>query len=270
MIGIFMLPTRPDFVKTGTALAERGQRARRNWLTALVVLSAHALLLALAWNGSPRRAALPPALVEATVLAPSGAGNPAAASRHLGPASRLPPAASHARQAVPQTAAQPRPDTLSPAPSTERSPVAAVTAAAIQPLPNQGAAQASDAARAIDPGLPAGQAAGSGHKAASGPAPSAAAARIELPDSSAGYLDNPRPVYPPVSRRLGEQGRVLLRIWVDADGRPGKVELKTSSGFERLDRAAQQTVQRWRFVPGKRAGMPEAMWAEVPLQFVLE
>ncbi len=103
-----------------------------------------------------------------------------------------------------------------------------------------------------------------------GKAPAAAPARIELPASGADYLDNPRPAYPPLSRRLGEQGQVLLRVWVEADGRPGQIEIRRGSGFERLDRAAQLAVQRWRFVPGKRAGVPEAMWAEVPLQFTLE
>lgn len=73
-----------------------------------------------------------------------------------------------------------------------------------------------------------------------------------------------------MSRRLGEQGQVLLRVWVEADGRPAKVEIGHSSGFDRLDRTALQAVQRWRFVPGQRAGLPEAMWTEVPLQFVLE
>ena len=41
-------------------------------------------------------------------------------------------------------------------------------------------------------------------------------------------------------------------------------------GFERLDRAALDTVMRWRYVPGKRGDVPEAMWFNVPLNFVLE
>jgi periplasmic protein TonB len=45
---------------------------------------------------------------------------------------------------------------------------------------------------------------------------------------------------------------------------------QTSSGFQRLDDTAVQTVLRWRYVPGKRAGVPEAMWFNVPITFVLE
>ena len=73
-----------------------------------------------------------------------------------------------------------------------------------------------------------------------------------------------------MSRRMGEQGKVVLRVLIDAQGVPQQVELKQSSGYERLDQQALETVQRWRFVPGKRNGVPEAMWNVVPIQFVLE
>ena len=69
---------------------------------------------------------------------------------------------------------------------------------------------------------------------------------------------------------MGEQGKVMLRVLVNADGLPEQIEIKESSGFERLDKAAINAVQRWRFVPGKRGGVPEAMWNIVPVNFVLE
>jgi len=47
------------------------------------------------------------------------------------------------------------------------------------------------------------------------------------------------------------------------------VEGKQSSGFERLDPAAIKTVARWRFVPGTKNGVPEAMWHLQPINFVL-
>ncbi|WP_027996921.1 energy transducer TonB [Simplicispira psychrophila] len=106
-------------------------------------------------------------------------------------------------------------------------------------------------------------------------APAAAAApaappRIELPSSNAAYLNNPAPSYPSISRRMGEQGKVLLRVLISAEGVPEKIEIRQSSGYDRLDRHAQDTVQRWRFVPGKRNGVAEAMWNLVPINFVLE
>ena len=98
----------------------------------------------------------------------------------------------------------------------------------------------------------------------------AAAARIELPSSNAAYLNNPRPAYPALSRRLGEQGKVVVRVLIGVDGTAQQAEIRTSSGYARLDQAALATVRSWRYVPGKRGGVPEAMWFNVPINFVLE
>ena len=94
--------------------------------------------------------------------------------------------------------------------------------------------------------------------------------KVELPSSSADYLNNPKPAYPPVSKRLGEQGKVVVRVLIGADGTAQDAQIKDSSGFDRLDRAALETVRKWRYVPGKRNGVPEAMWFNVPINFVLE
>ncbi|MBA4114696.1 MAG: energy transducer TonB [Verminephrobacter sp.] len=100
--------------------------------------------------------------------------------------------------------------------------------------------------------------------------PAPAAPKIELPSSNAAYLQNPAPAYPAISKRMGEQGKVVLRVFISTDGLPQKIEINQSSGFDRLDRQAQDTVLRWKFVPGKRNGVPEAMWYLVPINFVLE
>jgi protein TonB len=96
------------------------------------------------------------------------------------------------------------------------------------------------------------------------------ALKVELPSSDAEYLQNPKPSYPAISKRKGEQGKVVIRVLIGVDGLPQKAEVKLSSGFERLDQAALGTVQRWRFVPGKRGGVPEPMWFNVPINFLLE
>ena len=95
-------------------------------------------------------------------------------------------------------------------------------------------------------------------------------AKVELPTSKADYLHNPPPDYPRMSKRLGEQGRVVVKVLIGEDGRPQKAELFTSSGFERLDKSAMEAAMRWRYVPGKRGGVAEAMWYQVPIQFTLE
>ncbi|WP_247655671.1 energy transducer TonB [Hydrogenophaga aromaticivorans] len=94
--------------------------------------------------------------------------------------------------------------------------------------------------------------------------------KIELPSSSADYLNNAPPPYPPLSKRLGEQGKVIVRAFIEVNGSASKAEIRTSSGYERLDQTALQTVLKWRYIPGKRAGVPEAMWFNIPINFVLE
>jgi protein TonB len=101
------------------------------------------------------------------------------------------------------------------------------------------------------------------------PAP-VAPPKVELPSSDADYLQNPKAAYPPMSKRLNEQGKVVVRVLIGVDGNAKQVEIRQSSGFERLDQAALTTVQSWRYVPGKRGGVPEAMWFNVPINFVLE
>jgi protein TonB len=97
-----------------------------------------------------------------------------------------------------------------------------------------------------------------------------AAPKVALPSSDADYLQNLKPAYPANSRRLGEQGKAIVRVLIGADGAAHKSEIRKSSGFERLDQAALATVQRWRYVPGKRGGVPESMWFSIPINFVLE
>jgi protein TonB len=89
------------------------------------------------------------------------------------------------------------------------------------------------------------------------------------PRFDAAYLDNPSPPYPPMSRRLGEQGKVLLRVLVNTDGSAAQVELKNSSGSSRLDQSALDTVKRWRFVPAKLGSQAVTAWVLVPISFTL-
>jgi len=99
---------------------------------------------------------------------------------------------------------------------------------------------------------------------------SPAPAKVELPTHVAAYLQNPKPDYPALSVRRGEQGQVVLNVLIGVEGKAQKAEIVKSSGFERLDAAALATVLRWRYVPGKRGGVPEEMWFKVPLAFVLD
>lgn len=101
------------------------------------------------------------------------------------------------------------------------------------------------------------------------PAPAAAAPETIAPRYDAAYLDNPAPAYPPLARRAGEQGKVLLRVHVTADGLADDVQVRETSGFPRLDAAAQDAVRRWRFVPARQGERQVAAWVIVPVTFSL-
>lgn len=93
---------------------------------------------------------------------------------------------------------------------------------------------------------------------------------VTLPNLNAGYLNNPAPDYPPTSREFGEQGRVLLRAMINSDGTVAQVVLRKSSGFNRLDQAALDTVKKWRLVPAQRGEQKISAWIVVPVAFSLE
>lgn len=106
--------------------------------------------------------------------------------------------------------------------------------------------------------------------AAPAPVVAAPAAVPTQPRVDAGYLDNTKPAYPAIARRMGEQGRVMLRVHVAADGNATEVQLHTSSGSPRLDQSALDTVRRWKFVPARLGQDPVAAWVLVPIAFTLK
>lgn len=101
------------------------------------------------------------------------------------------------------------------------------------------------------------------------PGPSPAAPAVTPPRTDAAHLNNPVPRYPPVSRRLGEEGRVLLDVHIQPDGSVGEIRVRSSSGSKRLDQAALDAVKRWRYVPARRADVAIAFWYVQPIAFSL-
>ena len=92
---------------------------------------------------------------------------------------------------------------------------------------------------------------------------------VSQPRFDADYLLNPAPSYPPLSRRMGEEGRVVLRVFVEPAGHPSQIEVKTGSGSPRLDQAAQDAIWRWKFVAARRGDEAVGAWVLVPIVFNL-
>lgn len=94
-------------------------------------------------------------------------------------------------------------------------------------------------------------------------------APITPPRHDANPLNNPAPAYPTISRRLKEEGVVLLELLILPNGTVGEVKLKKSCGFERLDKTAIRAVKRWRYLPAKRGDEAIPYWYLQPLEFSL-
>ncbi len=178
----------------------------------------------------------PPKPREAPPAPPSPPAAPAAAPRQQHQPPKAPPPR-------PRAVRTPAPAPLAPTGTLEEQP----------PAPPVAAVAAPPAPPAPAPAPPA------------PPAPPA----VQLPSSNADYLQNPKPVYPAMSKRLGEQGKTIVRVLIGADGLPKEASIRQSSGFDRLDEAARTAVMSWRYVPGKRNGVAEAMEFNVPINWVL-
>jgi len=90
------------------------------------------------------------------------------------------------------------------------------------------------------------------------------------PRVDASFKGNRLPEYPAMSRRLGEQGVVVLRVFITPEGRAADVQLVKSSGSARLDRSAMESIREWRFVPARQSGRPVGAWYEWRWEFRLD
>lgn len=171
----------------------------------------------------------------------------------------MPMAAPEPPKPQPKITPQPRPKPAPPKPA----PVLAAMPVSMAPAAVEAPALAPPAPSTPAPAATESGAAHAGSKNTSDAAPFVQA-RFD-----AGYLQNPAPTYPAISRRLGEEGRVMLRVFVESNGLPSKLEIRTSSGSSRLDQSALDAVQRWKFVPARRGDEAVAAWVVVPIVFNL-
>jgi len=76
--------------------------------------------------------------------------------------------------------------------------------------------------------------------------------------------------FPSEALRQRMHGTVLLRVLVDAGGKPIEAVVERSSGYPLLDHSArEQVLTSWRFQPAQVHGQPVRAWARVPIGFDL-
>lgn len=89
-------------------------------------------------------------------------------------------------------------------------------------------------------------------------------------DLSVSCPERTPPHYPPHSRRMAEEGTVVLRVELTEHGDVSAARVHSSSGFARLDEAALEAVRTWRCHPARRAGHPVRATALQPFNFILQ
>ncbi len=94
-------------------------------------------------------------------------------------------------------------------------------------------------------------------------------APIVPPFVDANQVNNPAPVYPRTSRRRGEEGVVMLDVFILPDGSVGELRLRKSSGHKRLDDTAMEAVRQWQYQPAMRGDKAISFWYVQPLEFFL-
>jgi len=88
--------------------------------------------------------------------------------------------------------------------------------------------------------------------------------------TQARYRETPKPAYPDAARRDGHEGRVLLRVLIDDQGKSKAVEINRSSGSYALDHAATDAIKLWRFHPARAGDKPVESWVSIPIEFQLK
>lgn len=231
--------------------------------------------IALLLRGAPQSPFHQAVALEMELVAAPGAPAPSTASR----AAAGSPAAAQAAPAS-QTASMP-PAPARPA-EPQPSPPLPAPQASLQPKQEAGPATAHTPVSAASPPVAAVVSGGRAGSAGNTSPPSAAASpggSGRSSGSTAGggtltqarpnYLHNPPPPYPPLARRRGLTGVVVLKVRVGTDGVAREVAVRGTSGHAVLDEAAVATVSKWRFMPARRGETSVESWAEVPIRFEL-
>ena len=85
-----------------------------------------------------------------------------------------------------------------------------------------------------------------------------------------GEKGNIPPGYPPLSAQLGEQGIVVVRMAIGADGFVTAIDVVQTSGYPRLDEAAVTALRKWRFTPAIGNGQPVPSEQILPVRFRID
>jgi protein TonB len=218
---------------------------RQEWIVIAVVLVLHGMFFVSLDLGLDVRN--DPSENEVRVMA-----NLVAPATPPAPPVSTPPAPQPKQEVKPKTQAKPEPKAKTPDASTP-------------PPADASQAKAAEAAKAAESQMP---------NAAVAPASSQGTAgtpiQTDIGKLVVVYQPDADPYYPSFSKRAGEQGEVVVRLIIDETGIVEEVALLRSSGFARLDRAAEQIGKRYRFKPYSVNGNPARISTNLLIKFNLK
>jgi periplasmic protein TonB len=87
--------------------------------------------------------------------------------------------------------------------------------------------------------------------------------------SGPSFMQRVLPAYPMVARRFNREGKVVLRLTIDAVGSLLSVEVLQDPGYG-FAAAAVDAVKRSRFLPARHEGRPVTAKAILPVRFTLQ
>jgi protein TonB len=218
---------------------------RQEWIVIVLVLALHGMFFVSLDRGLDVRN--DPSENEVRVMA-----NLVAPPTPPAPPASTPPMPQPKQEAKPKIQAKPEPKAKTPDPS-------------IPPPIDASQAKAAEAAKAAESQMP---------NAAVAPASSQGTAgtpiQTDIGKLVVVYQPDADPYYPSFSKRAGEQGEVVVRLIIDETGVVEEAVLLRSSGFARLDRAAEQIGRRYRFKPYTVNGNPARISTNLLIKFNLK
>jgi protein TonB len=162
------------------------------------------------------------------------------------PPASTPPMPQPKQETKPKTQAKPEPKPKTPDQSSQPPAEASQAKAAESQMPNAAVAPASSQGTAGTP------------------------IQTDIGKLVVVYQPDADPYYPSFSKRAGEQGEVVVRLIIDETGVVEEAVLLRSSGFARLDRAAEQIGRRYRFKPYSVNGNPARISTNLLIKFNLK
>lgn len=83
------------------------------------------------------------------------------------------------------------------------------------------------------------------------------------------FIHRENPVYPQLARRLGKEGKVLLKLTISEKGELINIDV-IESDFPPFTEAALEALKKSKFAPAVKDGKPIASRAILPVRFVLK